>query len=271
MLQATLLSLSALLALVPAAVLSFRPEADRRPGMFWTLLGVATAGALIWSLVQLGGAWRTGLAATLWVSIAATLVLYGAIAAVSRSAWRLAPLLLPYLVLLGCLATLTGQHQRATQGAGLAAQASPVWIDLHIAISVGTYALVTIAAVAGLAALLQERALKAKRPTQLTRQLPAMADAETLQYRLLAASALVLAAGIATGSAVLYFKQGRFLVIDHKTLFSLASFFTVLILLAAQRLAGVRGRAAGRLMLVAYLLLTLGYPGVKFVTGILMG
>jgi len=150
MLQATLFSLSALLALVPAAVLSFRPEADRRPGLFWMLLGVATAGALVWSLVQLGGAWRTGLAATLWVSIAATLVLYGGIAAFSRSAWRLSPLLLPYLVLLGCLATVTGQHQRVTQGPGLAAQAPPVWIDLHIAISVATYALVTIAAVAGL-------------------------------------------------------------------------------------------------------------------------
>ncbi|HYE48601.1 MAG TPA: cytochrome c biogenesis protein CcsA [Azospirillaceae bacterium] len=267
MLQATLLNLSALLALVPAAVLSFRPEAERRTAAFWLLLGVAAAGALLWSAVQLGGAWRTGIATTLWVSIAATLLAYAAVAARSATARRLSPLLLPYLVLLGCLATLTGQRR----GPVLDAPVPSVWIDLHIVVSVATYALVTLAAVAALAALLQERALKARRPTPFTRQLPPMADAERLQHRLLTASAVVLVAGLATGSAVLYLESGRFLVADHKTLFSLASFFTLAILLLAQRLAGVRGRAAGRLMLVAYLLLTLAYPGVKFVTGVLLG
>ena len=33
---------------------------------------------------------------------------------------------------------------------------------------------------------------------------------------------------------------------------------------------GVRGRRAARVVLLAYLLMTLGYPGVKFVTDVLM-
>ena len=40
------------------------------------------------------------------------------------------------------------------------------------------FAKTTIAAVAALAAFLRERALKAKRPTGLTRALPAVADCE---------------------------------------------------------------------------------------------
>jgi ABC-type uncharacterized transport system permease subunit len=34
---------------------------------------------------------------------------------------------------------------------------------------------------------------------------------------------------------------------------------------------GVRGRQSARYVLLAYLLLTLGFPGVKFVTDVLIG
>jgi ABC-type uncharacterized transport system permease subunit len=42
-------------------------------------------------------------------------------------------------------------------------------------------------------------------------------------------------------------------------------------LLAARRISGLRGRKVARWALIAYLLLTLAYPGVKFVTDVLMG
>jgi ABC-type uncharacterized transport system permease subunit len=43
------------------------------------------------------------------------------------------------------------------------------------------------------------------------------------------------------------------------------------ILLLARYRNGIRGRRAARLALLAYLLLTLAYPGVKFVTDVLIG
>ena len=43
----------------------------------------------------------------------------------------------------------------------------------------------TLAALAAFAAFLQERALKTKKPTAFTRQLPSVADAEHLVVRLL--------------------------------------------------------------------------------------
>ena len=57
-----------------------------------------------------------------------------------------------------------GHHWRPTGPATIA------WIEAHIALSVLTYGILTLAAVAGVAVFLQERAMKNKRPTRLTAQ-----------------------------------------------------------------------------------------------------
>ncbi|HMB77592.1 MAG TPA: cytochrome c biogenesis protein CcsA, partial [Kiloniellaceae bacterium] len=67
-----------------------------------------------------------------------------------------------------------------------------------------------------------------------------------------------------------HYSAGTLLVFDHKTLFSLSAFGLIALLLLLHQKSGLRGRRAARLVLIAYLLLTLAYPGVKFVTDILM-
>jgi ABC-type uncharacterized transport system permease subunit len=226
-------------------------------------LGVVGPAALVAAQVSAG--WQTGFAMSLWVTVTTTMALFLALALATRSAWQLAPLLLPYLVLLGVVA-LIWQHapERPMDEA-----VPPGWLDAHIIFAVVTYGLLTIAAVAGLAVFLQERALKAKRPTPLTRLLPAMAESEALEVKLLVASEAVLALGLASGMAAEHF-LGGLLPITHKTLFSLAAFLVIGGLLLARYQRGVRGRRAARFALLAYLLLTLAYPGVKFVTDVLM-
>lgn len=260
-----LYSLAALAALVPAALLGLR-QRPARDALFWAALGLATAGAAAWCVVQTGSAWRTGLSTTLWVTVTVSLALFGVIAAVSREAWRLAPLLVPYMLI---LAVFAAALRHGPQG-GLAEDAPTVWVAVHIGVSVVTYGLVTIAAVAALAAFLQERALKAKRPTALTRTLPSMADCERLLVRLLALGESVLAVGLASGMAVQYEETGRLLTLDHKILLTGAAFVVIGALLGAHYVSGLRGRQAARAVLLAYLLLTLGYPGVKFVTDVLL-
>ncbi|WP_207478779.1 cytochrome C assembly family protein [Arenibaculum pallidiluteum] len=268
MAQNLVFGLSALIAMLPAAAASLlRGSAARADAKFWALLALALAGPCAWVWGQVGNGWRTGLSATLWISIAVCLAIFAVLCLATRWSWRLAPLLLPYLAALGLLAAATGQ---APAPQNLRGGAPEPWIDLHIAVSVTTYALLTIAAVAALAGFLQERALKARRPTPLTRRLPPLAEAERLQVRLLSASEVVLGAGLLTGMTVLRFETGHLLVFDHKTLFSIAAFVVIGALLAAHAASGVRGRRAGRLVLLAYLLLTLGYPGVKFVTDVLL-
>ena len=51
----------------------------------------------------------------------------------------------------------------------------------------------------------------------------------------------------------------------------LAAFAVIVGLIAVDRVSGLAGRRASRLLLLAYLFLTLAYPGVKFVSEILLG
>jgi ABC-type uncharacterized transport system permease subunit len=51
---------------------------------------------------------------------------------------------------------------------------------------------------------------------------------------------------------------------------TIAAFVVIGGLLVCHYGSGVRGKMAARIVLLAYLLLTLGYPGVKFVTDVLM-
>lgn len=259
------LSVAAVVALCPAAILSYR-QRPTRDAVFWLLLAVAAAGPMLWIWVVFAPGWRTGLSAALWITVAGSLVLFAALSLFMREVWRLTPLLLPYLLVLGTLATV---WERRPEPA-LAANAPSGWLQVHIALSVATYALLTIGAIAGLAVMLQERALKKKRPTLLTGILPSVADAECLQVRLLIGGAVILACDLISGMAVQYLETGSLLAFNHKVLFSLMTFAVILVLLLVHTLTGLRGRQAARLVLVAYLLLTLAYPGVKFVTDILL-
>lgn len=256
-------SLAAVAALVPAAVIGWRARGP--DGIYWAGTALAVAGPGAWALVQIDDAWRSGLSVALWVTVAASMALYAALAAAAREAWRLSPLLLPYLALLGILATVW-------QGAPEPRVPGPYssWVVVHIVVSVATYALVTLAGVAGLAVALQERALKTRRPTRLTRLLPSVAEAEGLEVGLLAAAEAVLGLGVLTGASAHYLATGRLIALDHKTVLSLAAFVVIGALLLAHRRVGLRGRRAARVALFAWLLLTLAYPGVKFVTSVLL-
>lgn len=258
-----LLNALALCSLIPAAAIPLRQGAGR-DGPFWAALLLAITGPAAWSVHLLWGAWQTGLGTSLWVSIAASALLFALVAARTETGWRLAPLLMPYLLALGFLASAVKGEARPLSGA-----APEVWLDLHILTAVLTYALLTLAAVASLAVFLQERALKHKRPTRLTRMLPAVLQSETLAGRLLVLSEMVLGCGLASGMAIQFLGSGRLLHFDHKTLLSIVAFVLIGALLTGHRVCGVRGRLAARVVLVAYLLLTLAYPGVKFVTQVI--
>lgn len=261
-----LVNLATLATLLPASLQAFRraPAADR---LFWAFLGIAATGAAARVAYQIAGPWPTDLATALWLTIAGSLALYAVTAAVVAEAWRLAPLIAAYMLLLGILGTVL----QDAPGRPLVVNAADTgWMTVHIVVSIATYGLVTIAAVAALAAYLQERALKRKRPTALTRLLPSVAASDALVFRLLAWGEGVLLVGLVTGMALDYRTQGRLLVFDHKTVLTLSAFAVIGALLVAHHVSGLRGRQAARVVLVAYLLMTLGYPGVKFVSGVLM-
>lgn len=258
--------LVALVALFPAVLLPFRRNGGRDV-TFWAVLAVAFLGPLTLTFRLLAEHWSTGLAADLWVVITAIMALFCLLAAAEKQAWRLTPLLAPYLALLGVVASLfagsTAEH-RLSEGA------QGAWLDLHILVSVATIALLTLAAVAALGSFLQARALKLKKPSRLTRMLPPVADSERLSERLLILSEIVLGLGLATGMALEYLESGSLWKFDHKTLLSLLAFLLIGALLTGRRVCGVRGQIAARVILSAYLLLFLAFFGVKFVQQVLL-
>jgi ABC-type uncharacterized transport system permease subunit len=259
----------ALAALVAAAYGAVHRRLAVADGRFWTLAGGAAVAVSLYvgAIIIAGdGAWSAGLAPALWSTVATVAVLYLAVAALDGNAVKLAPLLYPYLTLLAVAALAASA---APEGPRLAL--ADAWMVVHIALAVPAYGLLTLAAVSALGVFLQERAIKAKKIRGFSSNLPSVADGEAIEVRLLGASALLLIAALATGMAVEYRELGVLLVLDHKTLFTLLTLAAVGVLLLAHWRTGLRGRRAARGVLVAYLLLTFAFPGVKFVTDVLIG
>jgi len=261
----TVLNLMALATLVPAAFVGVRGK-QAPDATLWLAIAVAFFGSTLWVVVSFMPSWRTDFGAALWVTASVTLGLFIAVALTHADAWRLTPVLAPVVLLIGIMATIWTGHEAArplSEGPGMLVAA-------HIAVSVATYGLVTIAAVAALAALLQERALKTKRPGRLSHALPPVTACDKLMVRTLVAGECVLAVGLLSGMALSYAETGSLLAVDHKTLLTITAFVLIAIWLWVHFRSGLRGRKAARWALAAYLLLTLGYPGVKFVTDVLL-
>jgi ABC-type uncharacterized transport system permease subunit len=258
-------NLAALLSLLPITIAVWRGRAAR-DGLFWALTAVALAGPLGLVAVRYGTTWNSGLSEALWVTVLVSILLFALLSAAAAEAWRLAGLLFPYLILLALGATIWDH----APGAGSHAGAPGGWILVHILVSVVTYAFLTLAAIAGLAVLLRERGMRLKRRDALSDILPSVADSERLQVRLLVASEAILGVDILIGMGIQFLDSGQLLVFDHKTLFMLGGFVLIGVLLFVHYKTGLRGRRAARWFLVGYLLVTLGYPGVKFVQDVML-
>jgi len=81
----------------------------------------------------------------------------------------------------------------------------------------------------------------------------------------------VLAVALITGMTIEWIERRALLRLDHKTVLSLLTFAVIGLLLYLHHRGGMSGRRAARYVLFAYLLLTLAYPGVKFVTDVMIG
>jgi len=257
-------SLAAFATMIPAVVSAFGRNQTRN-GMYWAVLGLAVIGPIIWLVVRSNGEWRTEFSTALWITVSATLLTFAATALISREGWRLSPIVMPYMAMLAFIAVI---WENAGQDAP--ERLDNPWIVFHIAISVLTYAVATTAACAAFAAFLKERALKNKTQTPLVQRLPSVSDCDTLQVGLLTLGEMVLALGLITGVAASVAHGGDAIPTDHKTVFAILAFVVIGVLLLVHKRTGVRGRQAARLVLAAYLLLTLAYPGVKFVTDVLL-
>lgn len=262
----SLISSIAFLSLLPAAVQSWRRREGGSDLLFHLLLLVAFGGVASYLIFRVADGWDSGFSFTLWVSVASSLLVFFLLSLAREESRRLSVLLLPYLVGLAIIALLITHTERST----VTGTTIENWLLVHITGALVAYAFATLAAVAAVSVLLQESALKNKQTGYLSERLPALADGERLERSLLLAGEVVLGISILSGMTLQYLRNGYLLDSNHKTLFSLAAFALIAVVIYLQRHSGLRGQRAGRWVLFGYLLLTLAYPGVKFVTGVLL-
>ncbi len=265
--DALILNLSALITLLSASLAAQRKLAAPNVS-FWLFLSAAIAGPFLLLVTNSTDGWHSDLSTALWATITVSLLLLAIISALIADFWRLSVLFIPYMFILGLFAAAL-----ATINTNLIVEPNNTisnWIALHIVVSITTYGLITLGSVAALAAILQERALKAKKQTLYLRALPSLSDCDSMVIKVLSLGEAVLIIGLLSGMALQISETGFLFSFNHKTVLSLTAFTVIACLLYAHFKFGLRGRKAARLVLLSYLFMTLGYLGVKFVTDVLL-
>ena len=121
------------------------------------------------------------------------------------------------------------------------------WLIAHISLILAGYAALILSFSASLLYLLQERALKAKKPGGLLSRLPALQVTDEIGFRSLLIGFPFMTAGLAAGMVIAQASFGRVDFRDAKILFSLLMWAVYLILLYTRWSAGWRGRRAAYL------------------------
>ncbi len=155
-------------------------------------------------------------------------------------------------------------------GTPLHTAASP-WLPMHLALGVASYGLFAAAVVH---AWMMTRAEKSMRmaTADTTVGLPLL-TLERLTFRFVKAGFVLLTATLAAGwlfGDSLYGAKAAWRW-DHKTVFSLLSWFTFAVLLTGRSRFGWRGRKAVRVLYIGAGLLLLGYAGSRFVLEVVLG
>jgi ABC-type uncharacterized transport system permease subunit len=174
-------------------------------------------------------------------------------------------------VLLTPMAAVAVLLPLAFHGIALAGEGSGLALRVHLAVSVLSYSLFTIAALLSVLMSAVDRYLRQPaRDTSgsvgaLLTQMPSLLALESLLFRQLAAGFVLLTASL--GSGIVFSEElfGRPLHFDHKTLFALIAWGVFACLLLGRYAFGWRGRVAQRWLFFGYLMLVLAYVGTRFV------
>ena len=233
----------------------------RAEGLTWVLLAAAMVGGSLPAAAVISGGWSPGLGPALDVSVAVLLVMFVIATLFLHGAIRLAGLVGPYALLLLLLGWIVG----ALEPQFSATAPASTWFGGHVLFAVASYGALTLSALAAISVLLLERAFKARSESWAGRVLPPLDQSEATQNGMLKAATILMLLALASGAANEYLTAGHFLAFTHKILLSVLAFLVLVLVLFLHHRSGMRGRRAARWLLAGFLLLTLAYPGVKFV------
>ena len=166
--------------------------------------------------------------------------------------------------------------------AQLLAHANDAGLRAHLLIALCAYALVTLSALQALLMAALDHRLhfpKETHPAQtktrnaigrlLDAQPPLLAQ-EQILFRVIWIAFTALTFTVLSGSIFSLQMTGKWLPLDHKTIFTLLSWITFSILLAGRYSRGWRGRIALRYTLAGFAFIVLAYTGSRFVVEVIL-
>ena len=166
--------------------------------------------------------------------------------------------------------------------AQMLAHANDAGLRAHLLIALCAYALVTLSALQAMLMAALDHRLHFPRETHpaqtkarnaigrlLDAQPPLLAQ-EQILFRVIWIAFAALTFTVLSGSIFSLQMTGKWLPLDHKTIFTLLSWITFSILLAGRYSRGWRGRIALRYTLVGFAFIVLAYTGSRFVVEVIL-
>jgi ABC-type uncharacterized transport system permease subunit len=184
-------------------------------------------------------------------------------------------LLLPVGALVCVLAAIFPQSQ-------VIAHANDAGLRIHLLIALSAYALVTIAALQAMLMSGLDRRLHfphgdgahagsiRRVVSRLLDAQPPLLAQEQVLFRLIWIAFAALTLTLFSGAMISLSYSGKWLPLDHKSIFTLLSWLTFGILIIGRHLRGWRGRTALRYTLVGFAFVVLAYTGSRFVLEVIL-
>ncbi|SDB90313.1 cytochrome C assembly family protein [Acinetobacter boissieri] len=144
-----------------------------------------------------------------------------------------------------------------------------IGLDLHIILSLSSYAVLLMATIQAVMMWLQNQELKKKQKRLWVNLLPPLQVMESLLFDMLITGFITLTAALLFG----FFMVDNFIQqhLAHKTIFSIISWFVYATLLIGHFKFGWRGQKAIRFTIIGFFLLALGFIGSKFILEVILG
>ncbi len=137
------------------------------------------------------------------------------------------------------------------------------WLPLHIGLAFLGNAVFTVACVAGIFYLLQERMLKSKKFSALYYRLPSLDTLDMINYRCLTYGFPLMTMGIISGAVWAEAAWGTYWSWDPKEAWALITWFLYAALLHGRLTTGWRGRRAAILAIIGFVFVLFTFLGVN--------
>ena len=141
---------------------------------------------------------------------------------------------------------------------------------IHLMLSVVAYGLLSVSLIHTLMMSYLEKSLHQHKFSPLIENLPPLLKLEALLFTIVLLGFLTLSAALVSGIFISLEIQSTILPINHKTIFSIASWLLFASLLIGRHLLGWRGKVARKILVIGFLLLIVAYFGSRFVSEIIL-